>query len=54
MADAKKKEVKKEVKKEAKQDLVYKITTNTGALLERKGVGVKEYYEAKGWKVEEV
>ena len=50
----KKKSVKKEVKKEANKDVVYKITTDTGALLERKGAGIKEYYEAKGWKVEEV
>ena len=50
----KKKVVKKEVKKEVKKDTVYKITTDTGALLERTGTGVKEYYEAKGWKVEEV
>ena len=49
-----KKESKKKENK-PKKDKLYNITKSNGNIIQRKGRGdyFKNYYESKGWKVEE-
>ena len=50
-------EKKKAVKKAEKKAISkYRVTKPNGRIIERDAnrKGIKEYYEAKGWKVEEV